>query len=302
MTKKKFVIPDWDGPNTGFQIKKTVSYIDTVACLLVFPLERGFLFRLQQTCGGHILTHEVRRRGNPNPYARAVRIHQPSANVFALLRGLDAKLCIISRVDIAVDFICRDDAQAELAKRFLTRYTLQKWHGLRRSNAHKNTHYWSPKAGDSRNIALYADRPSRTGDGSCAHLEFRFMRAKACRRAGIGELRQLVQGIDTMELLNRQARLVKIGAQSFHRKAERLAMQLKQKGRRYDDDTMDELVKKMNRPRWRVLQNALFIPNANTVNCVNAQDMKDYLPPFKRCLVPLMKWEEFTPRPHWLRW
>ena len=50
---------------------------------------------------------------------------------------------------------------------------------LRKQNPNKQTRR------AARNIALYADQPSRTDLGPCSHFEMRFFGAKACRRAGV---------------------------------------------------------------------------------------------------------------------
>jgi hypothetical protein len=123
-----------------------------------------------------------------------------------------------------MDFICRDRKHADLATSFLTRGVLQKWHRrAHRPQLYSNTRYWKKDRKSPRNIALYGDRKSKTGLGSCSHFELRFTGAAACKRAGVGELLDLIAGIDPLKLLNRQARISCIDPKRLDRAIDRIA-------------------------------------------------------------------------------
>src|SRR5205814_10085226 len=111
-----------------------------------------------------------------------------------------------------------------LATAFLRRGLVQKWRRRdHRAQPYLNSVYWKRDRKAARNIGLYGDRQSKTGLGSCSHCELRFTGAKACKRVGLGELRDLIRGVDAMELLNRQARIIFIDPKRLDVAIDRIA-------------------------------------------------------------------------------
>src|SRR5262249_21666391 len=126
-------------------------------------------------------------------------------------------------VDVAIDFVCEDHRQAELATAFLTRTAVQKWRRRGdRSHIEINTRYWKP-AKVPRNIALYGHRQSKVNKRPCAHFELRFKGARACRQAGLSDLNLLARGLHAMPLLVRQAKIMLMDPVRLDRGIERQA-------------------------------------------------------------------------------
>jgi hypothetical protein len=189
-------IADWDGPGTGFTITDAVTFLDTVTLYGGRPLPKGVLGALRQQYGRRLIYERHKLRGRPHACCWHLTIHQPCQ---ATLRGLvpiQPRRFVVHAVEIAIDFITQNRQQADLATAFLTRGLVQRWRRRdHRSQPYLNSRYWKRDRKAPRNIGLYGDRASKTGLGSCSHLELRFTGAKACKRAGQGELRDLIRGV-----------------------------------------------------------------------------------------------------------
>ena len=113
-----------------------------------------------------------------------ITLHQPDVETLERLSAIPKPPFVVNAVHIAVDLICPDQAQAKLAAEFLGRAAVQKWHRRKHSShREKNTHYWR-QGRSTRNIAVYGDRQSKTGERPCCHVEMRFTGADACRARG----------------------------------------------------------------------------------------------------------------------
>jgi hypothetical protein len=76
---------------------------------------------------------------------------------------------------------------------------------------------------ESRRVHQRISPPlTKTGQGPCCHVELRFTRAEACRRAGL-DLNHLLDGPDVSWLLDSQARIAPIDRKKLDRAIERKA-------------------------------------------------------------------------------
>jgi hypothetical protein len=192
----------------GFIIIATVAYVDTVTLFHRGMCPRHDLSWLRARFGRRMIMKRCEEPGNAF-CGGLITLHQPDIETLQRLNSIPKQRFMVSAVHIAVDFICPDQGQAKLAAAFLGRAAVQKWHRRNHhSHRERNTHYWRQER-STRNIAVYGDRASKTGEGPCCHVELRFTRAAACRRAGL-DLNDLLDGPNVSRLLNSQARIAPI--------------------------------------------------------------------------------------------
>jgi hypothetical protein len=204
-------IADWAGPGTGFTVLGAAAYLDTIGMYSWQPLPTGLLSQLRHQYGSHLL---IRPNGNRFKHWWVIEINQPTKDTIIELARHDLQ---ISRVDVAIDFLTATPEEAELATEFLSQHVVLKWRRDQRLTVIDATTYWSKKA-SRRNIALYGDRESKTRMGSGAHLELRFMRSAACKRAHLGTLDELLE-INPFNLLQHQTKLVEIDDKKLEKAA-----------------------------------------------------------------------------------
>lgn len=296
-----FRTPDWDGPGTGFEVIDAVAYIDTLTLYCWKRLPASVVRDLRRRYGCRLLTKEhyaprLRRK------FWTITIHQPDQETLKFLRTLELKsLVVVSAVHIAVDFLTPDSRQAQCAADFLTRGVLLKWRGKNhRSHLEPNTAYWNVDRKAKRNIAEYGDRQSKTGLGACCHFEMRFTSADACKRAAVGDLSSLINGVHTMALLNHQARIMVINAKRLDRAIEEFARQnLRRRSR--PNITVGDIKMELQRIYARILQDKDHPLNTGTLAKARSQMLWDYRRDLRSCL-DRVPWEDFTPSPRWLPW
>ncbi len=204
----------------------------------------------------------------------------------------------VYRVDIAIDFITKTIAAATAVGLFLARCVLHKWHGRKRSNQSGDT-YYSSRAGVPRNLAIYSDRPSKTGLGPCAHLELRFRTMARCRASNVDDLDQLAEGLNAFALLRHEARLAWFDQNTFDRFLEKTARAVKRSNRKYCDTDVGGIVAMLGRVFAPMMQNAEHTPEPGSVKNVRGQDLYDACRRF-RTRMTAIDWEEFTDSPRWL--
>src|SRR5215472_6692768 len=153
-------IEDWNGAGTGFMITEAIAYPDTLGCLISYPLEEDFWTQLRATTLGKPIPARPRRIRTK--LYQPIRVQQPTRETFAFLND---RSCVICRADISVDLICATAADATMAAAFISTFLVQKWHGKRRLNPYKHTTYLSDDRRAPRNVAIYGDKPSKTGRG-----------------------------------------------------------------------------------------------------------------------------------------
>jgi hypothetical protein len=290
---------DWDGPGTGFVITKTVAFPDTLGCLIPYPLPEDFWGQLYATGTGKIIPNKPFDIGAK--LYQPIRVHQPTREMFGLLAGLQS--CTICRVDISIDLICSSPGQATKAVDFLDKALLQRWHGKRRKNRFENTTYFSKKRRTTRNVAVYGDKPSKTGNGPCAHLELRFISADACRRAGMGEPTCFLAGIDVLGLLKHQTWLARLDARRFERQIEKMACDYLRKRavqrRLASSASTFSTVEGLTRRTKSLIIRACSSEGSSLGDLINSQELVERRPALRDCLSPIA-WEEVIPPPEWV--
>jgi hypothetical protein len=317
-------IADWDGPRTGFTITDAVTFLDTVTLYGWRPLPKGVLGVLRQQYGRRLIYKRHKLRGRPQACSWHLTLHQPSRATLMDLMAIQPRRFVVHAVEIPTDFITPDRQQADLATTFLTRGLVQKWRRRdHRSQPYLNSLYWKRDRKAARNIGLYGDRQSKTGLGSCSHLELRFTGSKACKRAGLGELRNLIRGVDPMKLLNRQARLVFIDPKRLDVAVDRIARanlrldQRRSRRRRRSSQRRSLQVDRWRRrpntlsgmqeyvKRWlvRCLRDEELPLDVSTLATARSQNLWDHAPGLLRgCLTKRTNWTDFTPIPRWWWW
>ncbi len=231
-----------------------------------------------------------------------ITLHQPDIETLLRLVAMAKQRFMVSAAHIAVDLICPDQGQAKHAAAFLGRAIVQKWHRRNHfSHRERNTHYWR-RGRSTRNIAVYGDRQSKTGEGPCCHVEMRFTGAAACKRAGLDDLNHLLVGPDVFHLLHRQARLAPIDPKRLDSAIERKARRcLRGTQRRHPEITVAELKTKIWTLVTRILQDEDSSFDERTVNQARSQSLLDYRPELRAGLNEI-KWSEFAPPVRWHAW
>jgi hypothetical protein len=196
---------DVDGLHRTFTATATVAYVDTIRLFYrgMFPGDQLSWLRARFGRRMFLESWKAPVRGGH------VTLHQPDVESLERLRAIAKRPFVVNAVHIAVDFICPDQEQAELAAAFLGRAVLQKWHRREHSSHRERNTRYCRRGRSTRNIAVYGDRESKTGEGPCCHVEMRFTSADACERAGL-DLNNLLDGLDVLGLLNSQARIAPI--------------------------------------------------------------------------------------------
>ncbi len=303
------IVPDWNGPGSGFTITYALAYLDTVEILVKFPLPAGLMGTLRKLAGRRMHPREATRPDKVDPstrhaYGMIIRLVQPTNNELQLILALCGDEYRVIRADVACDFHLANAQEAKNCARYLTQHGWQKWRGkTRRRNDTENVAYWSANANTTRNIALYHDKPSRKNGEPCAHWEMKFIGAGACRRAGLDDLRKLLEGIDVLRLMKRQAKLKAFNRKRFFKATETAAANTK---RRYDLEkmTVDQVQKRIHGFIFAALQTSRVILTEETIHTVSAQKLHDRaerIQLVRNALVQLTTWEELSPAPRWLR-
>jgi hypothetical protein len=144
-------IQDWDGPDTAFVINDAIAYLDSLTLFFWHAPGRDLLGALRKSYQRRLIVkaYQVprrsfagRRRGGHSKRWH-VTIHQPALETLASLSSVHRKFAVHA-VHVAIDFLCPDPAQADLATAFLTRGVVQKWRRRTQlSHSEANTRYWS---------------------------------------------------------------------------------------------------------------------------------------------------------------
>ena len=292
---------DLDGLHRNFTVTATVAYVDTLTLFHrgMFPGDE--LSWLRTRFGRRMILESCKAPRNAF-CGGLITLHQPDVETLERLIALPKQGFVVSAVHIAVDFICADQGHAKGAAEFLERAAVQKWHRRNHhSHREKNTHYWRQKR-STRNIAVYGDRKSKTGEGPCCHVEMRFTGADACRRAGL-DLKHLLEGPDVLGLLNSQARIAPIDPTKLDRAIARKARScLRRTQRRYGHKiTIDVLKTKIRGLVTRMLQDEYSSFDDQILGQARSQTLVDYRPELGAALNST-SWSEFGPPPRWHPW
>jgi len=119
---------------------------------------------------------------------------------------------VLSRFDLAFDFIARNEKDAEELAHCFEHHCKLKWRRKMHMHQVESTIYWCRQKGrtrrTNRDLVLYRDRVSKiTGQTDCVHLELRVQKAQAVKGAGINRIREL-RNLDPSQLFNRYIQIV----------------------------------------------------------------------------------------------
>ncbi|RWK65093.1 hypothetical protein [Mesorhizobium sp.] len=291
-------------------ILDTVAYVDQLE-IVFHPKLPGYLYHKLTRLNGS--APFPRRRSNAQKLPPRMRggsvwvLMQPTAEVLHCLRRhsyyrygkkTDHPIFSVSRVDIAIDFVTASRPDAEVVGSFVETCFLLKWHGARRTNSVGATVYSSIDK-TTRNVALYPDRPSKTGLGPCAHLELRFFSVGTCRRLGLNKMRHLASGINAMTLLEEQTRLAFMDDAGFGRFVESRARELKKTNKRFAGKSLPEVRRMLERIFAVIIQNESRSPALGSLAGARIQDIYDAFKKIRGRITPIM-WDEVTSPPRWV--
>jgi hypothetical protein len=221
-------------------------------------------------------------------WGRRVRVHQPKIQTLHLLDDLLPKyhgsLC---RFDVAFDF-------TGISPSWLERRCILRWRRPGPMRDYGDTVYWVAqsvrKKRSNRDIALYADRPSKiTGEPDCTHFELRFYGTPAVRREGIKRPSQLI-GLDPAELLQKHIKVVDFDDEATERlKCRFIQRHVKRERMMYRSNPQRDRSRSMrqfiDRYRARNHQRLTYLYDRAIHNRV--QRIKDLNPKFVSKLKPL---------------
>lgn len=294
------------------RIVDVVAYVDHIECVFFPAMLPHVKSKLRQLNGGEarVFLRHANRGRKPRPGERQGQVWVILQPTPAALRYLARQRYLhlgsrtnrptfsVYRVDIAIDFVTKTIADAWAVGQFLIRCVLHKWHGDKRSNQSGDT-YYSSRAGAPRNLAIYSDKPSKTGLGPCAHLELRFRGLARCRSSKVDDLDQLAKGLDAFALLRHETRLRWFDQNTFDSFLEKTARAVKRRSRRYCDTNLADMVAMLGRVFAPMIQNAEHTPEPGSIKNVRGQDLFDASSRFRTRMIDI-KWEEFTGSPRWI--
>lgn len=246
------------------------AYIDTVSVLLPRRLLRTgaqalcrLLGKQFRSCKSACWTHPYR-----------VTIHQPSADALRFVERIEPDH-IVSRCDIALDCVTETTEDAHTLREFLAFHAVMPWRGSRTRNEQRHVIYYSPPQ-TGRNIALYADRPSKVGGRPACHIELRLDRARSCRRHAIHRVTDMM-ALDSCAVMRRNIRLGTLLPHRLETLLNRIVAEQMRKCGRYDRETTYNLI--WNYIARAHLQDEKFWPGSNWSETVPVQVFVDRVRP-----------------------
>ncbi len=178
-------------------------YLDTITLLTRNRVKPEVEEHLKETTTG-----EVKVGGTKAwHYAASVRIHQPSMATIAFVTKYLPRH-IVSRCDLGVDLLTRDEDDAHTIQTELRHRGTQPRRGHRRkTRTYAGTDYWHfAKTWTTRNIAAYSDKVSKITGGPCAHFDLRMYSTLLCKGRGIYSAADLLK-FDLVKSLENDFRL-----------------------------------------------------------------------------------------------
>ena len=195
-------------------VVRTASYIDTLH-ILASPSE---VSRACDAIDGLSFRRNVRNSWCYR-WPRKLTLSQPSAELIKSLSGAITDYRI-SRLDVALDFICRDESDVAALRKFVDQHLTQMWPsrcGLRLTNG---TAYLR-RGGQRRNVLWYSDRLSKLDGSPCLHVEMRFIGSADVRRIGVELLKDALE-INPELLAQHELRLSALNMQRFKKAIRRI--------------------------------------------------------------------------------
>jgi len=282
-------------------------YVDTITLLSWGSLPKQFLQTVRRLQGKPLIIDErpvYGRNGQLIGYWFFSSIHQPTVSTINYLGSIKGGTFSLNAVHIAFDFLLPDLLQATKVKDFLVGSLRLKWRRCEPLGSEENTDYWRIDPKSSRNIALYCDKPSKTGRGPCCHLEFRFTGTEACRRAGLANLQALESGeIDPFSILNRHAKIAPVDGARLDRAIQDIARKMLPKTNRRHHGAKTALTNAVLEVKIRrVLARCFGNAPLSQLHLVRSQDLWDSRRQSLRRASVESPWNQFTTCPKWHLW
>jgi hypothetical protein len=190
-----------------------VGYVDTIGLFWGTYPPDWLIVQLRGQYGRNLIgPKEIKYFQDGQWFSRGwrVEINRPTAETLRQLAGL--RFVALVRV-VACDFLRADQQEADDLQAWLDKHFVQKW---RRPGTYSRrcfgTSYSNAKFKARCRVVWYCDRGSKVAATYCAHVEFRFVGAPACRAAGL-TLQTLATGIDLRALMQRKTKLMRIDAE-----------------------------------------------------------------------------------------
>jgi hypothetical protein len=164
-------------------------------------------FKLRRLYGRKRVLHQPLWKGKYSPWV--LKVHQPPPDIIFDVnnyRPINSKKPQVYLIDIAYDFIPRNEYQADFLTELIQEQVVQTWRrDQSQANNYKGTFYAKDDKFAHRNVATYF-RASKVTGQLCAHVELRF-RGEAARK--LANNYDFMKGLDADEvkaLLEHQAK------------------------------------------------------------------------------------------------
>ena len=297
----------------GFVITEARAYLDTITLFSRQPLPHQVFREVRRLQKKPLVSRVIRITDNGECRLASLffsSIHQPTVATMGYLAPMHDRKFTLHAAHVAFDFLVADEQQALNAQVYFDRHLQQKWRRRQDCWSEHNSLYWRIDRKAPRNIALYSDRPSKTGSDHCCHLELKFTGADACRRAGLSSLRQLSSGIDAFSILARNSKVSTVDAGRLDRAIERAARQFLPNTKRHYPviavkGARTELTVALLKVKMRqLLERSLIseIMDNSGVRSIRSQELWDSSHRWLRSALVEVPWGEITPEPTWHAW
>ena len=279
------------------------AFVDTLIILWYRRPPSELLSRLARQYGKRLQFKPLYKRKDDGPVPWVMKIQQPTVSTLEVLDEIQRQPwkvppLVVNRVDVAVDFPCETAIEAEELTEFLRQHYLLKFkRRVHRGHQTQNVSYARNNAKARRNVVIYGDRPSKVAGTPCAHFEMRFRGAAACKAAGVGSIRALIEGVDVMAMLQHQSKLTVIDRQKLDRTVETIVRNTVWHCRgKY---SFSQVLSRIRSLIMRGLQSGDDIALTwRNVSSVRSQEFYDSFPVLRGCLCSL-GWEQVTSAPEW---
>jgi hypothetical protein len=298
---------NWTTPSGGdFAITDAKAYVDTITLFSQQPLPKQVFKEVRRLQDAPLISRKVPIRGrNGRLVGRNYfnSIHQPTSATMEYLTPMQGNKFVLHAVHIAFDFFVADEQQALNAQAFFGQRLRQTWRRPQDCYLELNSLYWKIDRKERRNLALYSDRPSKTAESPCCHLEVRFTGADACRRAGLSDLCALANGIDAFPLLKHQTKISRVDFGRLERAFERMARQfLPKTKKRHRRVLMNGVRKELTVRLLKAKIRQLVTRSLGGIGEIRSQELWDSPHRSLRSALVEVPWESVAPRPIWHCW
>jgi hypothetical protein len=181
-----------------FCLVDCIAYVDTVTIHLPRRLGPDEYHQVRETC------YKISSWKSKKPGMYVYRIQLPSIATLRYI-ALSFPSHIVTRFDVALDFITTTQLHASRIRSFLRMCVTQPRRGRTRMNLDTTTVYFCGQRA-RRNIVIYATKPSKITGTPAAHLELRYSNARACKSRGIRKLIDL-ENYNISDTLSRDVRI-----------------------------------------------------------------------------------------------